>query len=80
MLGYTYEDVIHMLDSINIAYEIVDVPSHVDEGLKKAASLLIGLVSEGHIQWLDVIGVWRFIVTMIFLNVLNVKQMPILWS
>lgn len=50
MLGYTYDDVMHMLDSINIAYEIVDVPPHVDEGLKKAASLLIGLVSEGHIQ------------------------------
>ena len=50
MLGYTYDDVIHMLDSINIAYEIIDVPAKVDEGLKKAASLLIGLISEGHVQ------------------------------
>ena len=50
MLGYTYEDIVHMLDSINIAYEIIDVPPHVDEGLKKAASLLVGLVAEGHID------------------------------
>ena len=50
MLGYTYEDIMHMLESINVAYEIIDVPADVDEGLKKAASLLIGLVSEGHIQ------------------------------
>jgi hypothetical protein len=50
MLGYKYADIVHMLDSINIAYELIDVPSDVDEGLKKAVSLLTGLVAEGHIN------------------------------
>lgn len=49
MLGYDYDDVVRMIESINIAYEIIDVPSFVDEGLKDAMSLLTGLVVEGHI-------------------------------
>jgi hypothetical protein len=50
MLGYKYSDVIDMLDALNIAYEIIDVPEFVDEGIKKAISLLTGLIAEGHIQ------------------------------
>lgn len=50
MLGYTYDDVLHMIESINIAYEIVDVPTDVDKGLTNSISFLIGLLSEGHIQ------------------------------
>jgi hypothetical protein len=49
MLGYTEEDIFHMLESINIAYEIIDVPADVDKGLEKAADFLAGMLSEGRI-------------------------------
>jgi hypothetical protein len=50
MLGFKYDDIVHMIESINIAYEIIDVSPSVDDGLKKSISLLTGLVTEGHIQ------------------------------
>ena len=46
LLGYTEDDVLHMIDSLEIAYEIIDVPADVDEGIKKAIGLLAGLISE----------------------------------
>jgi hypothetical protein len=47
MLGYTEEEVINMIDCINIAYEIVDVPEWVDKGLSKSIDLLTKLILEG---------------------------------
>lgn len=48
MLGYTGEDLSHMIESLNIAYEIVDVPEDVDAGLAKASKFLHGLWAEGY--------------------------------
>ena len=50
MLGYEYDDLIRMIASINIAYEIIDGPAEVETGLMNASSFLQGLLAEGHIQ------------------------------
>lgn len=50
MLGYTYEDLSHMIESISIAYEIIDVPADVDNGLVKASDFLNGLWAEGYFE------------------------------
>ena len=49
MLGYTEADIFHMIESIEIAYSIIDVPADVDKGLQKAADFLSGILSEGRI-------------------------------
>lgn len=41
------DDVLHAIESVEIAYEIVDVPQDVDDGLKKAIRILTNLVMEG---------------------------------
>ena len=48
-MEYTIDDVLHALESIDIAYEIVDVPADVDKGLKKAVSILTSLISDGRV-------------------------------
>lgn len=49
LMGYTIDDVMHALESIDIAYEIIDVPADVDKGLKKAVGILSGLIAEGRV-------------------------------
>ena len=49
LLGYTQDDVLHMIESLEIAYEIIDVPTDVDKGVEKAISLLTGLVAQGRV-------------------------------
>ena len=48
MLGYTDKDLSHMIESINIAYEIIDGAPSVDRGLEKASYFLNGLWAEGY--------------------------------
>lgn len=48
MLGYTYDDLTHMIESVNIAYEIIDGPADIDKGLEKASDFLQGLWAEGY--------------------------------
>jgi hypothetical protein len=48
MLGYEYNDLRHMIESINIAYEIIDGAPDVDRGLEKASDFLNGLWAEGY--------------------------------
>ena len=49
MLGYTEEDIFHMIESIEIAYSIIDVPADVDKGLEKALEFFDGVIAEGRI-------------------------------
>jgi hypothetical protein len=38
-----------MIESIRVAYEIIDGPENIESGLIMAADLLEGLLAEGHI-------------------------------
>lgn len=48
MLGYTLEELNHMIKSIGIAYEIIDGPEDIEAGLLKAQDFLQGLWAEGY--------------------------------
>ena len=48
MLGYSEEDLNKMIASINIAYEIIDGPAHIEAGLMQASDFLQGLWAEGY--------------------------------
>lgn len=50
MLGYTEKQLNKMIDSIDIAYEIIDGPADVEAGLEMASSFLQGLLAEGHVS------------------------------
>lgn len=50
MLGYTEKDVYKMMAAINIAYEIIDGPEEVEEGLHEAYNFLDGILAEGHVM------------------------------
>ena len=49
MLGYTEEDVIKMMSSINLLKEADGIPLNLREGLAMAYDLLDGLLAEGRI-------------------------------
>lgn len=48
MLGYTMEDLKNMMESIGIAYEIIDGPADLEAGLDQAYEFLGGLWAEGY--------------------------------
>ena len=48
MLGYAKEDLDEMINSIFIAYEIIDGPANIEAGLLKAQDFLQGLWAEGY--------------------------------
>ena len=49
MFGYTEKDVRDMFNAVNTAYEIIDGPAEVDDGLRLTMDLLEGLLEEGRI-------------------------------
>jgi len=48
MLGYEMADVNDMINAINVAYEIIDGPAHIEKNLLKAQDFLQGLWAEGY--------------------------------
>ncbi len=49
-LHYTQDEVIDMVSSLEIAYELIDVEDWVDNGLKKAISLLNSISIQMEVQ------------------------------
>lgn len=49
LMGYTEKDILKMMKSINIAYEIIDGPEHVEAGLMEANEFFEGLLIEGRV-------------------------------
>jgi hypothetical protein len=48
MLGYELDGLNEMINSIGIAYEIIDGPANIEAGLLKAQDFLQGLWAEGY--------------------------------
>jgi hypothetical protein len=48
MLGYELDSLNEMINSIGIAYEIIDGPANIEAGLLKAQDFLQGLWAEGY--------------------------------
>jgi hypothetical protein len=49
MLGYSENDVIDMLESVGNAYELINEPADLKQGLYNTFDFLKGLLVEGHI-------------------------------
>ena len=49
MLGYSREDIYNMIESVGIAYEIIDGPADLEAGLEQTIDFLTGLLTEGHV-------------------------------
>lgn len=46
MLGYSREDLYNMIESVGIAYEIIDGPADLEAGLEQTMEFLTGILVE----------------------------------
>lgn len=49
LMGYTSEQVKNMGESVGIAYELINEPNDLKEGLAEAYEFFMGLLAEGRV-------------------------------